>query len=180
MPEDLIAAPGHLKQTDEVWEGTARLARMCNTPKHGPPYRRSFVLLTDGQRSVLVNKLFDAPPTAEELWLALGAYPDAVTQFEEAQALADPDTGGALNELAQSYTQMGARLRTEANRPLLPGHGRPGKRRGDLARSAQTAGAPRLVGAALATPARPGGALSTGRLSTPPSRHLFAVITGKR
>ena len=80
-PEDLIAALGRLKQRDEVWEGTVRLERTWTTFKHGPPYRRSFVLLTDGQGSVLVNKLFDAPPTTEELWLALGAYLDAVTQF---------------------------------------------------------------------------------------------------
>ena len=71
MPDDLIATLGRLKQTDEVWEGAARLERRWTTFKHGPPYRRSFVLLTDGQGSVLVNKLLDAPPTAEELWLVL-------------------------------------------------------------------------------------------------------------
>ena len=71
MPEDLSATLGRLKQTDEVWEGAARLARMWTTPKHGPPYRPSLVVVADGQGRLPASKLFDNPPTADMIWQVL-------------------------------------------------------------------------------------------------------------
>jgi hypothetical protein len=56
-----------LKQCDEVWAGTCRLARMWITPKNAPPYRPYVALLLNHKNKILRFQVLEQPPTTEQL-----------------------------------------------------------------------------------------------------------------
>jgi hypothetical protein len=57
-----------LRQRDEVWEGTGRIARTWITPKNKPPYRPYMIMFVSGTKGILRSKLFDSPPTPERMF----------------------------------------------------------------------------------------------------------------
>ena len=57
-----------LKQRDEVWEGTCRLARIWITPKNAPPYRPHVTLLLNHKNKILRTQVLEHPPTTEQLF----------------------------------------------------------------------------------------------------------------
>jgi len=67
MPKDPLEKIRQLKQTDEVWEGTTRLARMWITPKNASPYRPYHLMFVSDTDRVVLTKLEDAPPTPNQV-----------------------------------------------------------------------------------------------------------------
>jgi hypothetical protein len=57
-----------LKQIDEYWAGTTRLARMWVTPDHETPYRPYLTLLLSQQGKILISKVLEQPPAADALF----------------------------------------------------------------------------------------------------------------
>jgi hypothetical protein len=57
-----------LRQSDEVWEGTGRIARTWISPKNKPPYRPYVVMFASGEKGILRCELIDRPPTPERMF----------------------------------------------------------------------------------------------------------------
>lgn len=71
MSKDALEKIRRLEQTDEVWEGTTRLARIWITPKKASPYRPyHLIFVSDTDRVTLAN-VKDAPPTPDQVCEAL-------------------------------------------------------------------------------------------------------------
>lgn len=66
--ERLLKRVQHLKQIDEYWASTTRLARMWVTPDHELPYRPYLTLLMSQQEKILGSKVLEQPPTADALF----------------------------------------------------------------------------------------------------------------
>ncbi len=64
----LLKRVQHLKQSDEYWAGTTRLARMWVTPDHESPYRPYLTLLLSQQGKILSSKVLEQPPAADALF----------------------------------------------------------------------------------------------------------------
>ena len=60
-----------LKQRDEVWTGTCRLARMWIIPKNAPPYRPYVALFLNHKSKILRTQVLEQPPTTEQLFEVL-------------------------------------------------------------------------------------------------------------
>ena len=71
MPKDLIHKLSQLKQSDEIWEGTVRLARMWITPKREAAYRPSIITFLDGNGKLLGTEILDKTPTTDQIWNTL-------------------------------------------------------------------------------------------------------------
>jgi hypothetical protein len=69
--ERLLKKVQHVKQRDEYWVGTSRLARMWITPRQAPPYRPYVTLLVSQEGKVLRSNVLDHPPTADALFADL-------------------------------------------------------------------------------------------------------------
>jgi hypothetical protein len=64
----LLQRVQQLKQIDEYWAGTTRLARMWVTPDHETPYRPYLTLLLSQQGKILSSKVLEQPPAADALF----------------------------------------------------------------------------------------------------------------
>lgn len=71
MSKDLMDRLRRLKQVDENWEGTIRLARTWITSNTQAPYRPWLIALVDQKGRVLVSKLLEEPPTTVSVWETL-------------------------------------------------------------------------------------------------------------
>ena len=71
MSKDPLKKIRRIKQTDEVWEGTARLARMWITPKNADPYRPYHLMFVSDTDRVVLTRIKNAPPTADQVCEAL-------------------------------------------------------------------------------------------------------------
>jgi hypothetical protein len=60
-----------LRQRDEYWAATSRLARMWITPKHAPPYRPYVTLVLSQHGKIVSSHVLEQPPTAEALFAEL-------------------------------------------------------------------------------------------------------------
>lgn len=69
--ERLLRQVERLKQREEYWAGTIRLARMWITPDDAPPYRPYMTLLLSQQGKILSSHVQEQPPSAALLieWL---------------------------------------------------------------------------------------------------------------
>ncbi len=65
--DHLLKKVQRLKQRDEVWVGTCRLARMWVTPKNAPPYRPYVALLLNHKNKILRSQVLEQSPTTEQL-----------------------------------------------------------------------------------------------------------------
>jgi hypothetical protein len=57
-----------LKQTNEVWEGTTRLARFWVTPKNEAPYRPYYLQFVSDCGKVVCTGVKEAHPTPDQVW----------------------------------------------------------------------------------------------------------------
>ncbi|MBN1428558.1 MAG: hypothetical protein JXB07_09235 [Anaerolineae bacterium] len=57
-----------LKQTDEIWEGSFKIARTWITKKKQPPHRPFIALFVDDTGRVLVSQMFEEYPTTDMIW----------------------------------------------------------------------------------------------------------------
>jgi len=71
MFKDPLEKIRRIKQTDEVWEGTTRLARMWVTPKNADPYRPYHLMFVSDTDQVVLTRIKNAPPTADQVCEAL-------------------------------------------------------------------------------------------------------------
>lgn len=60
-----------LKQTDEVWEGTTRLARFWVTPKNERPYRPHLMTFVSDRGKVIRTDVLEIHPTVGQTWEGL-------------------------------------------------------------------------------------------------------------
>jgi hypothetical protein len=69
--ERLLQQVEGLKQREEYWAGTTRLARMWITPDDAPPYRPYLTLLLSQQGKIVSSHVQEQPPPAALLlaWL---------------------------------------------------------------------------------------------------------------
>jgi Domain of unknown function (DUF6930) len=69
--ERLLQQVERLKQREEYWAGTTRLARLWITPDDAPPYRPYLTLLLSQQGKIVSSHVQEQPPTAALLlaWL---------------------------------------------------------------------------------------------------------------
>ena len=69
--ERLLKQVQRLKQREEYWASTTRLARMWITPDDAPPYRPYLTLLLSQQGKIVSSQVLAQPPSAEALfeWL---------------------------------------------------------------------------------------------------------------
>jgi Domain of unknown function (DUF6930) len=66
--ERLLNQVQHLKQHDEYWVGTHRLARLWVTPRKAPPYRPYLTLVLSQEGKIVRSHVQSHPPTAETLF----------------------------------------------------------------------------------------------------------------
>src|SRR5713101_3043695 len=66
--ERLLKQAQRLKQHDEYWAATSRLARMWITPKHAPPYRPYVTLVLSQQGKIVRSRVLEHPPAAPTLF----------------------------------------------------------------------------------------------------------------
>jgi len=65
----LLKQVQRLKQHDEYWAATTRLARMWITPKQAPPYRPYLTVLLSQHGKILGSHVMEQPPAAvEPVW----------------------------------------------------------------------------------------------------------------
>jgi hypothetical protein len=69
--ERLLKQVQRLKQREEYWAGTTRLARMWITPDDEPPYRPYLTLLLSQEGKILSSNVLAQPPAAEALFESL-------------------------------------------------------------------------------------------------------------
>jgi hypothetical protein len=69
--ERLLKQVQRLRQRDEYWAVTTRLARMWITPDDEPPYRPYLTLLLSQQGKILGSHVMEQPPAAEALFESL-------------------------------------------------------------------------------------------------------------
>lgn len=68
MAGDPFAKVRRLPQTDEVWEGTARLARAWITPRDQAPYRPHLVMLMSASQNLILRmQAVEQAPTPEQV-----------------------------------------------------------------------------------------------------------------
>jgi len=67
----LLKQVQRLKQHDEYWAATTRLARMWITPKQAPPYRPYLTVLLSQHGKILGSHVMEQPPAAEALFESL-------------------------------------------------------------------------------------------------------------
>jgi hypothetical protein len=66
--ERLLKQVQRLKQRDEYWAGTTRLARMWVTPEQAPPYRPYVTLWLSQQGKIVSSRVLEHPPTVDTLF----------------------------------------------------------------------------------------------------------------
>ncbi|MBL7163449.1 MAG: hypothetical protein ISS57_12650 [Anaerolineales bacterium] len=71
MSKDPLEKIRRLKQTDEVWEGTTRLARMWISPKNADPYRSYHLIFVSDTDRVVLTKINNELPTPDQVCEAL-------------------------------------------------------------------------------------------------------------
>lgn len=69
--ERLLKQVQRLKQSDEYWAGTTRLARMWITPDDELPYRPYLTLLLSQEGKILSSNVLEQPPAADALFESL-------------------------------------------------------------------------------------------------------------
>lgn len=68
MAKDPLKKARRLRQTDETWQGTARLARTWIVPRKQAPYRPYIVIFIEQDRDrVLASEIVDTQPTPERV-----------------------------------------------------------------------------------------------------------------
>lgn len=67
--DSLLGKVRRLRQTDEVWEGSGRIARLWITPRNTPPYRPYLIIFVAADRGVILRtKILDDPPTPDRMF----------------------------------------------------------------------------------------------------------------
>ena len=72
MAKDPLKKARRLRQTDETWQGTARLARTWITPRNQAPYRPYIIIFIEQDRDrILKTEIVDTQPTPEHVFEVL-------------------------------------------------------------------------------------------------------------
>ncbi|MCP4199653.1 MAG: hypothetical protein GY762_21115 [Proteobacteria bacterium] len=120
--KSLLKKAGRLKQRDEYWEGTCRLARVWITPRKQAPYRPYMTLLVSQQDKVLRSKVLEEAPTSDRMfeellqamyrptWLAGGARRPKVIYLD------NPDY---VTDLAPQLASVEVRCEHRRSLPLI-------------------------------------------------------------
>lgn len=122
MSKDPVDRLRRLKQTDDIWEGTIRLARAWITPKNEEPFRPWLVAVVDKKGPMLVSKLSDDPPTNDAVWDAISRAmrrPMIGAGRPRRPAVIHIDHEEHVKALAPKLEAIGVRCEFRQNLPVL-------------------------------------------------------------